>query len=364
MIFTQKGNTLSCYGIIWSGDGTEFVSLFNRFEAEHDHINIRLHTQGGSVFDGNLMYNAISKSSVSVTLFVDGIAASMGAILLLSCGDVRIAENGYVMIHAPSGYSSGQAKLHEDTAKLLRLVEDNFKEKLQSRTGLSKAEVTEMMNGDNWYSAREALELGLVSEIVPSVVEKIKVSEEPKELGEMEMYNLYASLLLPTNMRNFNFQNQNNMYEELIEALNLQGVNAQSSKTAVIDAVKDLASGYKQEAENAKKELQDYKDKEITSLVANAKENGLIEDKDVATYTKIGKDSGVEALRTVLGAKKEKPQAPNIADLLNGGRGSEDATRAGWDFDTWQEKDARGLEAMADKEPKRFEKLLNAKYKK
>ncbi len=365
MIFKQKGNTLSCYGIIWNGDGKCFVDYFNRLENDYDHINIRLHTYGGDVFDGNIIYNTIAKSSLSVTIYVDGIAASMGAIILLSSADVRIAENGYVMIHAPSGYSSGQAKNHESTAHLLRVVEDNFKKKLKARTGLSDAKVAEMMNGDNWYSAQEALNLGLVSEIVPSVVEKVKVSEEPKQLGEMEMSNLYASLLLPTNMRNSNFQNQDNMQKELIDALGLQGVNAQSSKTAVIDAVKGIVNGYKQDAENAKKELQDYKDKEITSLVADAKENGLIKDEDVATYTKIGKDSGVEALRTVLGTKKVTPQAPNITDLLNnGGGGSEDATRANWDFDTWQEKDQKGLEAMAKNEPERFQKLLNAKYKK
>lgn len=364
MIFKQKGNTLSCYGTIWDGDGKSFVDYFSYLENEYEHINIRLHTGGGSVFDGNLIYNTISKSATPITLFVDGIAASMGAIILLSCADVRIAENGYVMIHAPSSYSSGQAKNHEDTAKILRLIEDNFREKLQARTGLSKAEVSKMLDGDNWYSAQEALDLGLVSEIVPSVVEKIKVSEEPKELGEMEMYNLYASLLLPTNMRNFNFQNQNNMYEELIEALNLQGVNAQSSKTAVIDAVKKLVADLQKKADNAVTELANYKKSEIDAVVAQAIKDGLIEDRDVAIYSKIGSDSGVEALRTVLGGKKEKPQAPNIADLLNGGRGSEDATRAGWDFDTWQEKDAKGLEAMAENEPKRFEKLLNAKYKK
>ncbi len=362
MIFRQKGNTLSCYGTIWSGNGTSFIDYFNRLENEYNHINIRIHTYGGSVFDGNLIYNTIFNSSVPVTLFVDGIAASMGAIILLSCDDVRIAENAYIMIHAPSSSSFGQAKNHESTAKLLRLIEDNFKEKLQARTGLPKSKVAEMMNGDNWYSAKEAKKLGLVSEIIPSVIDKIQVSEKPQQLGETGMANLYASLLLPTNTGYNHFKNMNHMHEELIEALDLKGVNAQSSKTAIINAVKDLVNGYKTKAENATQALSDYKDAEITALVDNAKKSGLIDDKEVGIYAKIGKDSGVEALRTVLGKKETKPQAPNIEGLLNGGGGSEDTARADWDFDTWQEKDPKGLEAMADNEPERFEKLLNAKY--
>ncbi len=363
MIFRQKGNTLSCYGTIWSGTGTEFISAFSRLEAEHDRINIRLHTQGGSVFDGNLMYNAISKSSVPVTLFVDGIAASMGAILLLSCDDVRIAENGYVMIHAPSGYSSGQAKSHEDTAKLLRLVEDNFKDKLQARTGLSKAKVAELMNGDNWFSAEEALKVGLVSSIVPAIVQKPNTGQEPKELGELETYNLYASLMVSHNTITNNYQNTDNMYEELINALDLQGVNAQSSKTAVIDAVKRMVAEANSRAERATKALADYKKKEVDTVVAQANKEGLIEDKDVATYIKIGTDSGIEALRTVLGGKT-KATAPNIEGLLNQGKGGANEARADWTFDTWQEKDPKGLEAMADKETEKFQKLLNAKYNK
>ncbi|MEI7504813.1 MAG: ATP-dependent Clp protease proteolytic subunit, partial [Paludibacter sp.] len=64
-------------------------------------LTIHMHCYGGSVFEGNVIYNALKNSKMSIKIVVDGIAASMASIILLAVKDVDIAENGYVMVHRP-----------------------------------------------------------------------------------------------------------------------------------------------------------------------------------------------------------------------------------------------------------------------
>ncbi|WP_407512853.1 head maturation protease, ClpP-related, partial [Elizabethkingia miricola] len=192
MIFGIKDNVLTAYGTIWGGDGTEFIYWLSRLESSYSDITIRLHTYGGSVFDGNLMCNAVERSPANITIIIDGLAASMGAIFILSSKVVKIVNNGYVMIHAPSSGSYGNAKDHESSAKLLRMMEQNFIDKLVLRTGKTKAEVTTWLESDTWLDAQEAKDLGIVSEIIPAAVETVYPAFVPEEMGETEVYNMYA----------------------------------------------------------------------------------------------------------------------------------------------------------------------------
>lgn len=361
MIVKTHKNTLTAYGSIWGGDGTYFVNHFSRLESEYNDITVRLHTNGGSVFDGNLIYNAINKSKANVTIIVDGISASMGAIIMLSAKNVQIVENGFVMIHAPSSYVSGNAKDLEADAKLLRMIEKNFVAKLQAKTGKSKQEAEKLMDGsDHWFDADECLAMGLVSEIIPAQTTPIIPVNDPYGMERQEVYNVYASLLtddFPIKTENFN--TDTNMKQPLIKALGLVGLTAQSSDTAVIEAVQKELQNERTAKEKAERELKEYKDAQIKATLDVAIKDGVIEAEQRSVYENIGEKSGVDALVTVLSGAKGKETAPNIAQHIKGG--SADA-RANWTFDQWQKEDKKGLEKLAETNPAKFNQLFNAKY--
>lgn len=390
MIFGIKDNVLTAYGTIWGGDGTEFIYWLSRLESSYSDITIRLHTYGGSVFDGNLMCNAVERSPANITIIIDGLAASMGAIFILSSKVVKIVNNGYVMIHAPSSGSYGNAKDHESSAKLLRMMEQNFIDKLVLRTGKTKAEVTTWLQSDTWLDAQEAKDLGIVSEIIPAAVETVYPAFVPEEMGETEVYNMYACALLtsiskpavkafldsydqqpPENNSNFNIDN---MKQVLITALGLSAVvNAQSSDTAVLDAVQgkmnDLqASLDKEKAARTKAEndLKAYKDSQIKAMIdtASAGASKAFTEDERKVYENIGENSGIEALAHVL-KSSNKPAAPNIsAHIQTGTPGAGVAGRESWDLDKWQKEDPKGLEKLATDDKEAFDKLFNAKYSK
>ncbi len=388
MIFGIKDNTLTMYGTIWEYDGTDFVYYLNALESKYSEITIRLHTYGGSVFAGNLMCNALERSSADITIIIDGLAASMGAIFILSSKKVKIVNNGYVMIHAPSSGSYGNAKDHESSAKLLRLMEDNFRHKLMLRTGKSEEEVTAWLDTDTWLSAQEALDLGLVSEIIPASVDTVYPSFVPEEVGETEVYNMYAALLTsipnpavsafmgfpqlqPQSSQQEIFNNDNNMKQLLIAAFALKGVTAQSSDTAVLEALQNeftAVNNAKTTAETAKttaeNKLKEYEDGRVKAIIdgAAASLGKTFTDDERKTYESIGATSGVAALEMVFN-NVVKPKAPNISATIQAGVQAGVATgRDSWNFDQWQKEDPRGLEKLSTEEPEKFQKLFNAKY--
>lgn len=128
-------------------------------------VDVHLHTNGGSVFDGNLIYNFIASFKGNIDIYIDGIAASMGAVIIMAANRVHIAENGFIMIHNATGDVSGNAKQLVEAAKLLRSIERNFVSKLADKTGKTIEEIqsTYFDGNDHWIDADEAINLGLAT---------------------------------------------------------------------------------------------------------------------------------------------------------------------------------------------------------
>lgn len=375
MIYRIQDNTLTAYGYIWEGDGMEFIHHLESLEKTGGQIKVRLHTYGGSVFDGNLIYNALRDSKADIRIEIIGIAASMGAIIALSRKEVYMAENGFLMIHAASGSTRGTAEDHLQTVKLLRSIEDNFIKKLMQKTGQDKKHVEKWLQGDNWINAQEALSSGLIAGVIEPEAEIGDL--EPQNLGSQEVYNRFAAALIPRppdTTTNSNSKSKITMKRELINALGLKSVTGESSDTAIIDAVK---AHYEEESNQLKadlnaaktklKELEDQgkaqADKAIKAILSEAKKSGKITATQEDTYQRIAEASGVEALKTVLASI---PARQNLKGAVHGSTnaGTASALRADWGFDKWQKEDPQGLEQMEAENPEEFKALLNQKYSK
>lgn len=372
MIFQVQDNTITAYGVIYDGNGMEFVSLFTQLEGKYNLITVKMHSYGGSVFDGNLIYNTIQNSKKEIDFIIIGIAASMAAIISQSRKDKKpkMVRNGFLMIHAPSGSTYGGAIAHESNAKLLRSIENNLVQLLSSSLNKPKNYVAKWMVGDNWFDADEALKEGLISEIVEAESETLTASLNPNELGAEGMYYQFTALLNPENQQ---INLDHTMKKPIIEALALVGVNEQSSDTAVIEAVNAKIAAEKLELqgkldaeikkrETAEELLKAQGKAAITAVVEAAKKAGKITQDQVATYESIAEASGIEALNIVLGAIPARN--PISSQIQSHGKTNAVLGREEWDFDKWQKEAPKDLEAMAGKEPEKFKELFNAKYKK
>lgn len=234
MEFNTKENVITAFGDIYEGDGSIFSNILSEQEQIYPNIIIKLHTNGGSVFDGNIMYNAIINSKASISIHIVGIAASMGAILSLSIDEVYMVENGYLMIHAPSYGGYGTAKDLESSVKLLKAIENNFIKKLQQKTGKNVEYVEKWLNGDNWFSAEQALQEGLIKGII-APEHNFRANFNPKNLPTKEVFARFENLF----NNHFNYENMD-FRQQLASRFNLQATTSDTKILQEVDGLKQL----------------------------------------------------------------------------------------------------------------------------
>ena len=129
-------------------------------------IHIYINSPGGSVTAGLAILDTMRLVKSKIYTYCIGLAASMGSILL-SSGDKRyIVPHAEVMIHQPLGGTKGQATDIEIAAKHISRTKEVLNSILAENCGRTYEEVSQDTERDNWKSAAEALEYGLVDKII------------------------------------------------------------------------------------------------------------------------------------------------------------------------------------------------------
>jgi ATP-dependent protease ClpP protease subunit len=333
-----------------------FTQRFNEACKTSDSIDLHIHSCGGQVFEGSLIYNLLKNSKKPVDVYIDGVAASMATIVILPARKIYMSANAYMMTHAPMGsVYSGTAAEMVSAAKLLRAMEQNFTDAYMARTNKSKEDIAKWLQGDNWFSAKDALAENLIDGIVDAVAVEVDEPkrEELKGIKPEALYNRYAA--------KFNLNNNKMNKSEVIARYGLTGVTAESSEVDIYAAIEAKINDERNEKIRLQGVIDAQAKQKITDVVNAAKDAKKITDEQVPSFVAIGEKSGIEALKTALDAIKTVPSI--TAALQSVGASTTTADRATWDWDKWQKDDARGLEQMRKDEPEKFEALYNAKYK-
>ncbi|MBQ3852370.1 MAG: ATP-dependent Clp endopeptidase proteolytic subunit ClpP [Lachnospiraceae bacterium] len=133
-------------------------------------ISLYINSPGGSVTAGMAIYDTMHYIKSDVSTVCIGMAASMGAFLLAggAKGKRYILPNAEVMIHQPSGGAKGQATEIEIAAKNIIRTKEKLNRILAENTGKSYEQMCIDTDRDNWMSAKEAVEYGLVDSVIES----------------------------------------------------------------------------------------------------------------------------------------------------------------------------------------------------
>ena len=137
-------------------------------------ISIYINSPGGSVTAGMAIYDTMNYIKCDVATICIGLAASMGAFLLAAgTKGKRIAlPNAEIMIHQPSAGTKGQITDMAIHLKRLEIIKKRMNTILAENTGRSVEEVTAACERDNFMSAEEAKEFGLIDKILVNKTEK------------------------------------------------------------------------------------------------------------------------------------------------------------------------------------------------
>ena len=133
-------------------------------------IEMYINSPGGSITSGFAIYDTMNFIKCDVSTMCVGMAASMGAFLLAAGakGKRKALPNSEIMIHQPLGGAQGQSVDVEIYAKRLIKTREKLNEILSEKTGQPIDVIARDTDRDNFMSAEEALEYGLIDQIVSS----------------------------------------------------------------------------------------------------------------------------------------------------------------------------------------------------
>ena len=131
-------------------------------------VKLFINTPGGSVDDGLAIYDIMNWVDCDVATYVMGLAASMGSIICSSGADGkrRALPHSKIMIHQVSGGGRGQCADVQIVAAEMKKSQDELYRILANNTGKSFEQIERDADRDHWLTAQEALEYGLIDEII------------------------------------------------------------------------------------------------------------------------------------------------------------------------------------------------------
>lgn len=170
----DKGAELHLYGPIssttWWGDEVTPAQFKADLDALGDvsEISVFINSDGGDVFAGQAINSMLKRHSATVTVYVDGLAASIASVIAMAGDKVIMPSNAMMMIHNPWSFAIGNSedmrKMADDLDKIAESIVAAYREK----TGLSDEEIKAIMDKETWLTAEEAVEKGFADEIEES----------------------------------------------------------------------------------------------------------------------------------------------------------------------------------------------------
>lgn len=178
---TAEIHLYSDIGEAFGGTTVPEVAATLKSLPRHDRLLVRINSPGGSVFDGMAIYNLLRGHSRPLSVQIDGIAASIAAVIaqVAPPGQLRMATGSMMMIHAPWSLTIGDALAHDHTATTLRKVETTIVDILARRSGQTADRVNDWLKEETWFTAAEAADARLADNVVPAPAMAASLTPRP-----------------------------------------------------------------------------------------------------------------------------------------------------------------------------------------
>lgn len=338
--------SLLLYGDIdsWGLSAKDVVTMLSDLEKQYDKINLRINSCGGSVFEGIAIYNAVRMSKADITIYVDGIAASMASVIALCGKKVYMSKYAQLMIHCVSGSVYGNTKEIETTLEEMKSLEATIVKMYAEKTGLTEEEITEKyMDGkDHWISAEEAVSLGFVDGMYDT-------EDEPEgNLDNSDKVYRYYQAKLQT------IKSDNEMIEKIKQMASFDNCQTDEDVLARIGELEKKAA----EADSLRAELEAIREAEQAKTIDGILEKGIQEHRLTQAMAdnlkEAYKDKPTE-LKSLVDAMQPKEKV-----VIVDGEGNDSLCSKSWD-----ELDKAGeLAILKAKYPDVFQKKFEEKFKK
>lgn len=170
--YSIQHNTVNIFGVIDDAKAELIIAQLQYLDSNGaNEIVVQINSPGGSVSAGLAIYDTLNFVKARIVTVGIGMCASMGAFLLSagSRGFRKATENCEILIHQPLGGASGQASDIIIAADHIKRTRERINRILSENTGKPIAVIEADTDRDKIMTAAEALEYGLIDEVIPSV---------------------------------------------------------------------------------------------------------------------------------------------------------------------------------------------------
>ncbi|HDZ8650462.1 TPA: Clp protease ClpP [Staphylococcus aureus] len=142
-------------------------------------IDVHINSAGGSVFEGHAIYNMLRTHPAKINIYVDALAASIASVIAMSGDAIFMHKNSFLMIHNSWVMTVGNAEDLRKTADLLEKIDTiSNSAYLDKAKDLDQGQLKQMLDAETWLTAEEALDLGLVDEVLGANEIAASISKE------------------------------------------------------------------------------------------------------------------------------------------------------------------------------------------
>lgn len=177
-------------------------------------INVHINSGGGSVFGGIAIYNILKRHNAEITVYVEGLAASIASVIAMAGDRIIIPENAQMMIHKPSSVTWGNADDMRKEANILdgcqKVILNTYMQ--HAKEGITPEQINALIDAETWKNGKEWQEFF-----------DIEVSEKSNAAACTSEY----------------FEQYNNLPEKLKEKKELQAVDVDSIADALAQRLKE-----------------------------------------------------------------------------------------------------------------------------
>ena len=168
---TEAGNrVLHLDGVIaestWLDDDVTPALFKEELNEGTGPITVWINSVGGDCVAAAQIYNMLAEYPGEVTVKIDGIAASAASVIAMAGDTVLMSPVSTMMIHNPATLAIGDHTDMEKAIEMLDAVKDSIINAYERKTGLSRSEISRMMDSETWMDATKAVELGFADGVI------------------------------------------------------------------------------------------------------------------------------------------------------------------------------------------------------
>ncbi|MED5793304.1 head maturation protease, ClpP-related [Streptococcus anginosus] len=152
----------------WLGMSSTYPSKVQRAIAndEDDEITLNIASNGGDVFAASEIYTMLKDSGKTVTVNIQGLAASAASVIAMAGNTVRMSPTSQMMIHKALVSTVGNSDDLEHESGVLNSIDESIAAAYELKTGLSQTDILQMMSNETWMNAKVAVDKGFADEIM------------------------------------------------------------------------------------------------------------------------------------------------------------------------------------------------------